>query len=73
MSFELSRLAEAPLRLQHRHADGTWGTLEPRPGRTATDHDAERTWDEGRIYACPTCDEEVRVGPAVEGSDPDGR
>jgi hypothetical protein len=73
MSFELSRLAEAQLRLEHRHADGTWGRLEARPDHTATDHDPERDWEEGRVYACPTCDEMVRVGPAVQGSDPRGR
>ena len=73
MSFELSRLAEAQLRLQHRHADGSWGTLEPRRHHTAVEHDPEREWEEGRVYECPTCDEVVRVGPAVQGSDPTGR
>jgi hypothetical protein len=61
--------AELLLRLEHRHNDGSWSPLEPRPDHhDATEHDPERAWAGGRIYACPSCDEQVRiVDPASEG------
>lgn len=54
------RLGE--LLLQHRHRDGTWGRLEPRPPHhSPAEHDPERHWPEGRLYACTTCEEQVVV------------
>ncbi len=62
------RTAELELRMQHRHSDGAWGTLQPRPmHHDAADHDPERDWENGRLYVCTTCDEEVRVAPADGG------
>lgn len=59
--FQLGAL-ESVLRLEHRHDDGTWSALEPRPSHhDAADHDPERDWANGRIYVCVTCNEEVRV------------
>ncbi len=57
------------LRLEHRHNDGSWSPLEPRPSHhDSAEYDPERDWATGRTYACPTCDEQVRVmGPASEG------
>jgi len=54
---------ELDLRLQHQHADGSWGTLEPIEPHDAAELDPERGWANGRIYACQTCDEKVRVTP----------
>ena len=60
--MDLSRLAEANFRLQHRHSDGSWSPLEPAPDHhDAAQHDAERAWATGKIYVCTTCDEQVRV------------
>ena len=60
------RLAELDLRMQHRHGDGTWGTLEQRPSHhDAADHDPERDWAQGNVFVCTTCDEEVRLAPSA--------
>jgi hypothetical protein len=59
--FQLGGL-EQIIRLEHRHNDGSWGRLEPRPDHLdPADHDPERDWANGRIYVCTGCDEEVRV------------
>jgi hypothetical protein len=48
--------------VQHKHNDGSWGELSPRPRHhDPADEDPERAWAEGRLYVCNTCDEEVRV------------
>ncbi len=67
--FQLSGLATA-LRLEHRHADGSWSALEPRPSHhDPAENDPERDWANGRIYLCTTCSEEVRVvHVAAEGA-----
>jgi hypothetical protein len=58
------------LRLEHRHSDGSWSSLEPRPSHhDAAEHDPERAWASGQIYACKTCDEQVRVTEAPSESD----
>lgn len=60
--MDQSRLAEVLLRIEHRHDDGTWGALERRPAHhDVADHDPERAWVDGEIYACSSCDEVVRV------------
>jgi hypothetical protein len=58
--LELLRVGELQLHIQHQHSDGSWEDLEPRP-RSSADHDPEREWAEGTIYACNRCDELVRV------------
>ncbi|HSK53454.1 MAG TPA: hypothetical protein VLA44_11910 [Clostridia bacterium] len=70
--FQLpSRLAE--ISLQHRHADGTWSTLEPAHHDPAQ-HDPERDWSQGAIFVCKVCEEEVRVAPRTgTGDDPHDR
>ncbi len=52
----------AELVLDHRHADGTWARLEQVPDDVA-DHDPERDWRSGVVFACTVCDEQVRVSP----------
>jgi hypothetical protein len=60
--MDLLRVAEASLRLQHRHGDGSWGTFEPAPSHhSPSEHDPERDWGKGTIYRCTSCDEEVVV------------
>lgn len=60
--MDLIGRADLQLRMQHRHDDGTWATLEPRPAHDSpADHDPEREWADGVIYACTRCDELVRV------------
>ena len=63
------------LRLQHQHADGSWGTLEP--GRAAMTPAERRSGARlGRtvvIYACTTCDELVRVAHGERRPRPRGR
>jgi hypothetical protein len=69
--MDLSRIASFDI--QHRHSDGSWSTLEPRPSHhDPADHDPERDWASGTIYVCKACDEQVRVAdPAA--TDPSGR
>ena len=58
------RIDSIPLNIEHRHSDGSWGSLVPRRGHhDAADHDEERDWKNGDIYQCTTCDEQVRVRP----------
>ncbi len=60
--MDQARFTEALLRLEHRHSDGSWSRLEPRPQHhDATDHDPERSWADGQLYVCSTCDEQVVV------------
>ena len=63
------RLAE--IQLEHRHNDGSWGELEPRPSHhDPAAHDPEREWASGTIYVCRTCAEEVRVSVVDEPAKP---
>jgi hypothetical protein len=57
------------LRLQHRHADGSWSPMEP-IHHGQPDHDPERSWLKGLIFRCTTCSAEVSVtqGPEEEGA-----
>ncbi len=49
------------LRVEHRHGDD-WVRLEPSRQHDVAESDPERAWGSGgRIYACPVCDEQVRV------------
>ena len=60
--------ATSDLRMQHRHDDGSWGTLEPRPAHhSPSEHDPEGEWANHVIYACTTCDELVRVAAPESG------
>lgn len=65
--FQYGGLAEA-LRVEHQHADGSWGVLEPRDAHDPASSDPEREWARGHVYVCP-CGEEVRV--TVPGEDAD--
>lgn len=60
--------------LEHRHGDGSWGTFE-RVHHDSAEHDPERDWAKGKLYACTTCPELVRIGNPAErpasGSGPD--
>ncbi len=61
--------ATSDLRMQHRHDDGSWGTLEPRPAHhSPSEHDPEGEWADGVVYACTTCDELVRIKPGEDGA-----
>ena len=60
--MDLIGRADYQLRVQHRHDDGSWATLELRPEHNSpADHDPERDWADGVTFACTRCDELVRV------------
>ena len=63
--MDLLRIGELQLHIQHQHSDGSWADLEARPSSPA-DHDPEREWADGMIYACTRCDELVRVAVREE-------
>ncbi len=68
--FQLSGL-ETVLRLEHRHNDGSWSPLEPRPSHLdPAELDPERDWANGRVYGCASCNEEIRVTDARGGGEP---
>lgn len=65
--MDLLRIADLSLNIEHGHADGTWASFEPRPSHhDPADHDPEREWANGRIYACTACDELIRVGELTD-------
>jgi hypothetical protein len=67
--MDLIGRADLQLRMQHKHNDGEWATLEPRPGHhSPAAHDPEREWANGVTYACTTCDELVRVAHDPPGT-----
>ncbi len=63
MPWITSRMAELMFRLEHRHSDGSWGSLEPRPAHhDAAEHDPEAGGRDGHdATPATTCDEQVRV------------
>jgi hypothetical protein len=65
--MDQARFTEALMRLEHRHSDGSWSPLEPRPQHhDSVKHDPERTWAGGQLYVCSTCDEQVVVRNATD-------
>ena len=69
--MDQARLAEMVLRIEHQHADGTWGELvEDRSHHAAADHDPERLWGIRRIFQCMSCPEKVTVIEGEEGGPP---
>jgi hypothetical protein len=59
--MDQSRMAELMLQLKHRHADGSWASMEARPVHDPAELDPEIGWADGRIYECRVCDEQVVV------------
>ena len=56
--MDISRSRELEYRISHRHKDGAWGEMtDITAHHTIVDHDPERTWGEGRLYKCTSCDE----------------
>jgi hypothetical protein len=68
--MDLARSAEFQLRLTHRHSDGSWSELEPRP-HDAAERDPEQRWGASQLYVCRRCDEQVLVETSGDSpSDP---
>jgi hypothetical protein len=60
--MDLLRAYEAEYRLQHRHADGSWVELEPKPdNHDSATTDPERQWPNGQVFRCPACSEQITV------------
>ena len=69
--MDLGRFYSNGLQLEHRHSDGSWERLEHRPQtHDAAEVDPERGWTHGILYACPTCDEQVRVREVDDPAEP---
>lgn len=62
-NFLISRTAS----LSHRHGN-EWVQLERHDPHSPADIDPERHWAGDVIFACPRCDEQIRI--AEEPSDP---
>ncbi len=52
-------------RLQHRHEDGSVHSMQPEH-RDPAEHDPERSWEQGQIFRCESCDEKIEVIPNEE-------
>jgi hypothetical protein len=60
--FQYGPLSEIMLRVEHRHADGTWSTMEPkREPHDPAELDPEEDWQHGHVYICKACQEEIRI------------
>jgi hypothetical protein len=57
--FQYGQVSNALFRIEHRHNDGTWSTLEPADPHEP--EDPERGWAKGHIYVCRKCNEVVRI------------
>ena len=58
--MDILRANALSFRVEHRHGD-RWVRLEPSPQHDVAETDPERSWEHGRIFSCPECDEQVRV------------
>jgi hypothetical protein len=59
--FQAPLFDTVPL-VEHLHADGTYSPMEIEPGPDdPAQHDPERAWAVGQIFACKRCAERVRV------------
>lgn len=68
--FQLNATAQL-LNLEHRHSDGSWSPLEPRPSpHDPAELDPERDWANGQIYVCKSCNEEVRITSRADEGGP---
>jgi hypothetical protein len=67
------RLLELQYRVEHEHADGSWGQMveEERPPHDAAEIDPERGWSLRRVFRCTACNEVVAVAPDREPVAPD--
>jgi hypothetical protein len=69
-----ARLHEIEFQISHRHSDGSWGRMEERPAHhDSAQHDPERRWGFGRIFACTSCEETVTLVSGEEGGPPERR
>lgn len=65
--MSIGQFTDLPFRLEHRHGDGSWGTFQ-RTHHDPADHDPERDWAKGQLYACTSCPELVRIGAPAGGT-----
>jgi hypothetical protein len=71
--FNLGQLS-GRITIEHRHSDGSWSPFVPaRAHHDPAEHDPERDWDQGIVYRCQACEEEVRIAPAGGAGEPEGQ
>ena len=57
-----ARMLAMAYRIDHRHADGSWGEMvEDRTRHSPADVDPERRWANHRIFRCTSCDSSVTL------------
>jgi hypothetical protein len=64
------KYADYRLNVEHAHGD-RWVRLDPARPLDSADDDPEREWDQGRLYVCPECQEQVRVDLDRDDRTPD--
>ncbi len=52
--MDYGRIQELLLDVQHRHSDGSWGTLEPETSHDPSENDPEREWSNSTLFRCKT-------------------
>ena len=58
--FQFSQLELA--RLQHSHGGNDWHDMhEVTSAHDSAESDPERSWAQGRIFRCSTCEDEIRI------------
>jgi hypothetical protein len=67
------RILELQYRVEHEHADGSWGALvEEGPPLDSAETDPERRWSLRRVFRCTSCDQLVTLTEGDDTASPDG-
>ena len=57
-----ARIHQLQYRIEHEHADGSWGQLVEQPAHhDPAAHDPERAWSLRRIFRCTKCGDTVII------------
>jgi hypothetical protein len=64
-------MLELQYRIEHRHADGSWGEMVEEPHHDAAAHDPERGWSARRAFRCTRCGELVTLARGEQPPAPD--
>jgi hypothetical protein len=66
------RLLQLQYRVEHEHADGSWGEMvEDRSAHDPADTDPERKWSLKRVFRCTSCNEVVTLMSEDQAVSPD--
>ena len=61
------RLFDAIDRVQHRHGENDWHPMQPEDPSGGPE-DPERSWRDGQVFRCKSCDEWIKIVPRADQS-----